>query len=132
MPARVDTLWRIAGWLGVAAVCVVSLVPVPPETVEAAGGDKLVHCLGYGALAFWFAQLVPVAGRPRWLVALGLTALGAGLEAAQALVPWRSTEVWDVAADAAGAFAGAALAGLGPARILERLRAGAPGAADQS
>lgn len=126
MSARVVILWRAAGWLGVLAVCVVSLIPVPPETVEAAGGDKLVHALGYAALAFWFAQLVPAAGRSRWLVALGFTALGAGLELAQALVPWRSTEGWDVAADALGAFAGAAAAGFAAIRVLDRLRPDPP------
>lgn len=132
MTARVDTLWWAAGWLGVVAVCVVSLVPVPPETVAAAGGDKLVHALGYGALAFWFAQLVPAAGRARWLVALALAGLGAGLEAVQALVPWRSTEGWDVVADAAGALAGVVAAGYRPARILDRLRPGPAGSKGQS
>jgi VanZ family protein len=126
MGARVVILWRAVGWLGVLAVCVVSLIPVPPETVEAAGGDKLVHALGYAALAFWFAQLVPAAGRARWLVALGLTALGTGLELVQALVPWRSTEIWDVAADALGAFAGVAAAGFAAARVLDRLRPDPP------
>lgn len=121
MGGRLVTAWRVAGWLGVLAVCVVSLIPVPPETVAAAGGDKLVHALGYAALAFWFAQLVPAAGRSRWLVALGLTALGAGLELVQALVPWRSTEGWDVAADALGAFAGVAAAGFAAVRVLDRL-----------
>lgn len=132
MAARAVTLWRAAGWLGVVAVCVVSLVPVPPETVAAAGGDKLVHALGYGALAFWFAQLVPAAGHSRWLVALALAGLGAGLEGAQALVPWRSTEGWDVVADAAGALGGVIAAGFRPARILERLDPGAAGSGDQS
>ncbi len=129
---RLVTAWWAAGWLGVFAVCVVSLLPVPPEAVEAAGGDKLVHFLGYGALAFWFAQLFPPAGRRRWLVALGLTALGAGLEAVQALVPWRSTEGWDVLADALGACAGILAAGLPPARILDRQRPDPPGAGGHS
>lgn len=124
--AHLATAWRAAGWLGVLAVCVVSLIPVPPETVAAAGGDKLVHAIGYGALGFWFAQLAPPAGRSRWLVALALTGLGAGLELAQALVPWRSTEGWDVAADALGAFAGVAAAGFSALRILDRLRRAPP------
>lgn len=123
MRRSVAGLWQAAGWLGVMAVCVVSLVPVPPETVDAAGGDKLLHAVGYAALAFWFAQLVPVGGRARWLVALGLTGLGAGLEGIQALVPWRSTEGWDVIADALGSLAGVLAAGLPALRILDRLRA---------
>lgn len=126
MGGRLVSAWRAVGWLGVLAVCVASLIPVPPETVAAAGGDKAVHVFGYAALAFWFAQLVPPAGRPRWLVALGLTSLGAGLELAQALVPWRSTEGWDVAADALGAFAGAAAAGFAAVRVLDRLRPDPP------
>lgn len=123
MRRSVAGLWQAAGWLGVMAVCVVSLVPVPPETVDAAGGDKLLHAVGYAALAFWFAQLVPAGDRGRWLVALGLTGLGAGLEGVQALVPWRSTEGWDVIADALGSLAGVLAAGLPALRILDRLRA---------
>lgn len=111
--------WRAAGWLGVAAVSVVSLIPVPPEAVEAAGGDKLVHLAGYAALAFWFGQLEPAAGTRRWRVAAWLALLGAGLEGVQALVPWRSTEGWDVLADAAGAALGVALAGWRRARLFE-------------
>lgn len=118
---RLIRLWQAAGWTGVLAVSMVSLAPVPPETVEAAGGDKLLHLLGYAALAFWFGQLRPPAGAGRWQVAAGLTVLGAALEAAQYLVPWRSTEGWDLLADTAGAIVGTALSGWRPVRVMERL-----------
>lgn len=120
--ARLTRLWRLCGWLGVAAVAVVSLVPVPPEAVDAAGGDKLVHLAGYAALALWFGQLEPAAGARRWRVAAWLALLGGALELAQALAPWRSTEFLDLAADAAGAVIGLALSGWRGARVLDRLR----------
>lgn len=123
---RVRVWWRGAGWLGVLAVAVVSLLPVPPEAVDAAGGDKLLHLAGYGALAWWFGQLQPAAGLLRWRVAAGLTLLGAALEGAQYLVPWRSTEGWDLAADAGGAVLGLAVAGWRRARPLDRVNRAVP------
>lgn len=116
------SLWRAVGWSGVLAVAVFSLIPVPPEAVDAAGGDKLLHLAGYAALAAWFAQLRPPAGVGRWHVALWLTILGAVLELAQAAVPWRSTEGWDLLADAGGAMLGVALAGRHGLRVLDRIR----------
>lgn len=110
--SRLRLAWRFAGWAGVAFVVVLSMAPVPPETVAAAGGDKLLHALGYGLLAAWFAQLHPdLPGRARVFGALVL--LGAGVELAQGLVPWRDMELADLAADAIGAGLGLLLT-LGP------------------
>lgn len=104
--------WRFAGWSGVLGVVCLSMAPVPPEAVAAAGGDKLLHGLGYGLLAAWFAQLHPDS-RGRMRVFGGLVLLGAGVELLQGLVPWRDMELADLAADAIGAALGL-LATLGP------------------
>lgn len=116
--------WRALGWAGVAAVATLSLVPVPPEAVAAAGGDKLVHFAGYTLLGAWFGQLHHESAA-RWRVLAGLVLLGVALEGLQGLVPWRSMNGWDALANAAGAAAGLlATRGRG-GRVLERL-AGEP------
>jgi VanZ family protein len=92
-------LWGVA-WLGVAAVLLLPLrVPAP------AGGDLLAHFLLFGAMAF---ATVGFSRRPRQLACLALAtiALGAALEFAQHLVPYRSSEPLDAVANCMGALAG--------------------------
>lgn len=113
-------LWRALGWTGVLAVAVVSLIPVPEEPVARLGGDKLLHLAGYALLAAWFAQLHREPPARLWIFG-GLLLLGAGLEVAQGLVPWRSMEGWDVLADAAGAALGLLLTWGPGGRLLERV-----------
>lgn len=114
--------WRAAGWAGVAAVALLSLAPVPPEAVQAAGGDKLVHFAGYALLGAWFGQLRDHRARPMRLLA-GLLALGLGLEALQGVVPWREADALDALANTAGAAAGVAASRGRGGRLLERLSA---------
>lgn len=121
--------WRAAGWAGVAAVAVLSLAPVPPEAVQAAGGDKLVHFAGYALLGAWFGQLPDHRARP-WRLLAGLLALGLGLEALQGIVPWREADALDVLANAAGAAAGVAVTRGRGGRLLERLAGGSRAKAD--
>jgi hypothetical protein len=90
--------------------------------------DKLVHC----AVSFGLARLVAAAPAPRWLAALAALGLGAlwelfeftadatGLVTAQRGL---ADTMGDLAADAAGALAGAALALSRPCR-RDRTRAG--------
>lgn len=103
-----------------AAVALVSLLPVPPETLDAAGGDKLWHLLGYATLAAWFGQLHHGAPARRRLFA-GLVLMGVGLEVIQGLVPWRSAEGWDAMTDAAGVALGLLLTTGPGGRVLERI-----------
>ncbi len=101
-----------AGWLWAAGIVWLSLTPSPPQ-VELAQGDKLGHFAAYAALMFWFALLHP-ARRPQF--AIGFIALGIALEFAQGATPYRTFDVFDMAANALGV-----LAGWGSARLVRRL-----------
>ncbi|MFW5984039.1 MAG: VanZ family protein [Halobacteria archaeon] len=87
-----------------AAVVVASFVPTstaPSTAAEAhAASDGLWHAATYAVLAgtgFYAAE------RERWLVvALGVFFLGAGVEAGQAFVSYRTASVADTAANGVG------------------------------
>jgi VanZ family protein len=101
---RFRAAWLAFGWSLVVLVGVGSLLPSSHASV-AGVSDKLTHFAAYFSLAFVFAGAVE---RARWLrIALGLLALGAGLEMAQGrLTTTRSAEWLDLAANAAGIAAG--------------------------
>jgi VanZ family protein len=105
-------LWRRFGRLALAATVVVCLLPMPRSPLPVEGADKIEHALGWFAITLWYAQL---AAGPRALLAraCGFVALGAAIELAQSLTPWRSADPWDLVANVAGIAAGAAL-GLTP------------------
>ena len=68
-------------------------------------GDKYMHAFAYSALMVWFASLY--AGRPRRLALAGaLIGLGIALEFLQGLTDYRTFEIADMVADAAGVCAG--------------------------
>ena len=63
--------------------------------------DKVLHVLAYAGLMGWFAQLF----RHRFarvLLGVGFVALGAGIEFAQGMVPYRQFEYVDMLANASG------------------------------
>lgn len=103
--------WRrcaLAAWIAALAVVTIgSLLPALGPSSEH-GLDKMVHALGYLILA-----LLPFAAfeNRRNAVAAALFSIpfGFAIELAQGFVPGRSGDVWDAAADAAGALAGIAL-----------------------
>jgi VanZ family protein len=108
--------WLILGAGFVLLVVWLSLTPDPldaPRVAEVKSG----HFLAYAWLMLWFAQLVR-APRARLALALGLVALGVGLEFAQALTPHRTFAYADMRDDAIGVIVGwlCALSPLG--RIL--------------
>lgn len=97
MPAlRFQFVWLGIGWLALAAVAVLSLVPVQ----QVGPSDKLNHLLVYGALMAWFAALQPRRRHPR--LALLLALFGLLLEAAQGLTAYRMPGLYDAAANSAG------------------------------
>ena len=96
-------LWLLLGWGMVFSVFVLSLIPVD---VDLGGGrDKLAHLAAYGSLSFWFAMLF--GGRARQIgIALAFAAMGVGIEFLQGLTDYRTFEVADMVANAAGAALG--------------------------
>jgi hypothetical protein len=89
-----------AAWLGVAAALLL------PLGVSAPGRSDLVaHFVLFGAMAFGAVGFSRRAGQLACL-ALATIALGAALEFAQHLVPYRSSEPLDAVANCMGALAG--------------------------
>jgi len=92
--------WRRAAFgLALTVILVLSLMPVPDGLQVFSWQDKLEH-----ATAFLVLGLMAAAarlGRVRLRV-VGLLAYGALIEVAQSMVPYRSAELADWAADAIG------------------------------
>jgi VanZ family protein len=92
------------------AVVVVSLVP--GQSLPSTGvSDKTEHAVAYALLTLWFAGIYP---RSRYVViAIGLFALGIGIEFAQgAMQLGRQADFRDVAANSAGIAIGMTIAWL--------------------
>ena len=97
-------LWLVLGWLLVLFVIYVSVIPDPVQ-FPVAQGDKFGHVLAYAVLMSWFANLYRLTGR-RMQFAIGFVSLGIALEFVQQQTGYRSLEVADMAADAAGVVVG--------------------------
>ena len=81
-------------------VVYLSLTPARIE-LDIDQGDKLSHALAYLVLMSWFANLYE-ASVHRLRFAMGFIAMGITLEFVQGLVGYRSLEVTDMGANAAG------------------------------
>jgi VanZ family protein len=92
------------GWVFVAAIVWLSVTRSPPS-LGFAQSDKLGHALSYAGTMFWFAQLY-ARPRTRLAYAAGLVAMGIALEFVQRALGYRSFELLDMAADAAGVAIG--------------------------
>ena len=103
---RFHRLWWTAGWVTVAAVVLVSLLPNPQiPGPDLPWRDKWGHLLAWGWIMGWFCQLdEPAPVRARRLIMLAL--LGAGLEVAQSFYPQREGDVVDVVANVSGLVLG--------------------------
>lgn len=101
---RFRLLWLIAGWMLVLLVIYLSLAPTSPPLTKNQG-DKLEHILAYAVLMSWFVNIyMGMTSRTR--IAVGLIALGVGLEFVQRWNGYRTFEMADMAANAAGVAAG--------------------------
>jgi len=100
--------WRVVAALSVLVVLAGSLAPGSAAGGLPAGADKLLHAVGYAAIALSLAG-ARRAETPRALVAVVVAAalLGVGVEVVQPVVG-RTASVLDAAANLAGATAGAA------------------------
>src|SRR5258708_12194224 len=91
----------------VAAVVVLSLIPLDVDLGD--NRDKLAHLAAYGGLSFWFGILIDGRGR-ELRIAIAFALMGVALEFLQSLTPYRTFEVDDMIANAAGAGLGCGLA----------------------
>jgi len=100
-----------------------SIMPnLPP--VGAMGSDKAAHLIAYGLhaalLFFTFFCAARSAERAAMLAVIGSLTLGFVTEVLQLLVPYRSFELLDLAADGAGVLLAVAVCWVGARRFERR------------
>lgn len=76
-----------------------------------ASNDKWLHGITFLVLSIWFAGLYPKS--VYWKIGLGLLLFGLGIEVCQRMVGYRSAELMDVGADAAGIALGLLISAVG-------------------
>ena len=96
--------WLIVGWALVLLVITLSVTPAPIQ-VPVEEGDKLGHVLAYAVLMFWFANAYGLSAQ-RMMLAIGFVVMGIALEFVQRWIGFRSFEIADMVAGAAGVAAG--------------------------
>jgi VanZ family protein len=107
---RLVTVTRAAGFCGVLAIVVLSLVPGPDRPHTGLPGEA-EHFMAYCLTAFAFTPgFRPLAYR--FVLAAGLTLLAGSMEVLQHLVPGRHPALADAIASSLGALTGLALGGL--------------------
>jgi VanZ family protein len=121
-------VWLALGWLWVATVFYLSLMPHPPQPVSFNGVDKLEHTLAYALLMLWFCQLY-VERRIRLF--LPFVAMGVGIEILQGMGGYRYFEYTDMLANTAGVLIGWGLAQTMLGRVLPMIERGSFMAGDR-
>ena len=97
---KLRKLWLSIGWLLIAFVVYLSLVPHLPMQINVIAGDKLEHAFAYATLMLWFLQLYSASRRP--FIALSLIGMGILLEILQGFTPDRDPDYLDAVANTAG------------------------------
>jgi len=97
--------WLALAWFLVLLVILSSLAPAGPD-VRWMLNDKVAHAAAYAAMAFWFSGVYRKS-RYGWILA-GLLALGLLLELVQGRLSYRTFDMLDMAANAAGVVLGLA------------------------
>ena len=117
-------MWGYAATAYAAIILVASVVPVP-EGPSVPSLDKAVHLCEYLLFAWLLVGALRAArltereyGRLAWMYA---TSYGLLIELVQGLIPWRSADWWDAAANALGAAFGVWLG-----RRIPRRSSGSP------
>ncbi|MEO8365301.1 MAG: VanZ family protein [Pseudoxanthomonas sp.] len=108
-PLRWPRTWLALWMLAILALIVVCLIPLDGLPPLPDNSDKVEHVLGYFILAATAVQLF--AGRRALsIAALGLVALGIGVEIAQGFTTYRSSDPADALANSIGVLLGMATA----------------------
>lgn len=103
---RLRILWWSLGAALLALITALSLLPLRGPQIDIPNSDKLNHAFAYVVLMLYFGQLVGNDLRRRlWVVAL-LIVYGAAIECLQSVMPPRTAEWADLAADLVGIIIG--------------------------
>lgn len=112
------TYWWSLGVALIALITALSLLPIRGPDIGIDNGDKLNHAFAYIVLMLYFGQLVGGGWRRRLLVVSALLGYGILIECLQALLPPRTAELADLAANLTGMAIGWLLLGSALGRIL--------------
>ena len=110
-------LWLMLGWMWVAIVFYLSLMPVPPQPVAFWQADKLEHLLAYCLLMLWFSQVYRKFSA-RLLMAILIVSIGVLIEYLQRETGYRNFDYADMVANGFGVLVGWAWARTGLGRIF--------------
>jgi VanZ family protein len=110
-------VWLALGWVWVALVFYLSLMPHPPQPLTFDGVDKLEHALAYASLMLWFCQAI-VLPRPRIYLMGAFVVMGVGIEILQGMGGFRYFEYTDMLANSTGVLIGWGLAHTRMGRVL--------------
>jgi len=120
LPLRYARHWRVASVLLLLFVLALTMMPAVwfwPDRAEFIAWfidfDKWLHGGTFVFLAVWFAGQYRAGSY--WRIGIGLILFGVMIEGCQRLVTYRSADVFDIVADAAGIIVGLtiAMAGIG-------------------
>ena len=109
--------WLALGWLWVATIFYLSLMPSPPEPVHFWSADKLEHALAYCLLMLWFCQVYRQR-TSRMMLAVLLVAMGISIEYLQRETGYRTFDYADMLSNSTGVVVGWAWARTGLGRIF--------------
>lgn len=112
--------WLAVGWLWVAGIFYVSLMPHPPQPVHFWSADKLEHALAYSLLMLWFCQVYRQR-RSRVVLASLLVVMGVAIEYLQRETGYRTFDYADMLANFTGVIVGWAWARTGLGRVFAYL-----------
>jgi VanZ family protein len=115
------TLWWSLGFMLVALITALSLLPIRGPDLNIPSGDKLNHAIAYVVLTLYFGQLVGTALRRRLLLIAALIVYGISIEGLQSMLPPRSAELADLAANLTGMAIGWRLLSTPLGRVLDRI-----------
>ena len=118
MISHLRLIWHVLGWLWVAVIFYLSLVPSPPQPVNFPSADKIEHALAYCLLMLWFCQ-VCLQRLSRIRLAVMLITMGIAIEFMQGATGYRTFDYADMLANAAGVMVGWLLAATGMVNIYK-------------
>ncbi|MBD3610763.1 MAG: VanZ family protein [Gammaproteobacteria bacterium] len=100
LPLKYYSLWWWLGWLFVAVIIVLSLMPAPPAVPGLS--DKVEHAFAYALLMSWFGQLGKLS--VKWII--GWASMGVAIEIMQGLSGYRYFDYYDMVANSTGVLIG--------------------------